>query len=100
MFNQAKLHSKVYSGLPDAVAANIDADPSSLGRRIILPLSFAGSTCHMQQLLQDGLAINRHSSMVLMYSVHKNGTVLSRECSWRLWVICYREEYHLCATAR
>jgi hypothetical protein len=44
--------------LADAVAGNVDADTKSLGQRIILPSSFAGSTCHMQQLLQDALAIN------------------------------------------
>jgi hypothetical protein len=44
----------------DAVAANADADWSQLGTRFILPSSFSGSTRHMQQLLQDALAINRH----------------------------------------
>jgi hypothetical protein len=59
MMNQDTIRGEVYSGLADAVAANIDANPESLGWRIILPSSFAGSTRHMQQLLQDALAINR-----------------------------------------
>jgi Helitron helicase-like domain at N-terminus len=60
MNNQDTICGEVYAGLADAVAANVDGDPESLGRRIILPSSFAGSTCHMQQLLQNALAINRY----------------------------------------
>jgi hypothetical protein len=56
--NQAKLHAEVYQGLVDAVAADVDANLNQLGTRFILPSSFTGSTCHMQQLLQDALAIN------------------------------------------
>ena len=58
--NQDTICGEVYAGLADAVAANVDADTEALGRRIILPSSFAGSTHHMQQLLQDALAINRY----------------------------------------
>jgi hypothetical protein len=58
MFNQDTIRGEVYAGLADAVAANIDANLESLGQRIILPSSFAGSTHQMQQLLQDALAIN------------------------------------------
>ena len=60
MMNQDTICGKVYAGLADAVAANVDANTESLGRRIILPSSFAGSTHHMQQLLQDALAINHY----------------------------------------
>jgi hypothetical protein len=35
----------------DVIAADADADLNQLGTRIILPSSFTGSTCHMQQLL-------------------------------------------------
>jgi hypothetical protein len=59
MLNQNTIRGEVYSGLADAVAANIDASLESLGQRIILPSSFSGSTRQMQQLLQDALAINR-----------------------------------------
>jgi hypothetical protein len=59
MLNQNTIRGEVYSGLADAVAANIDASLESLGQRIILPSSFSGSTHQMQQLLQDALAINR-----------------------------------------
>ena len=60
MFNQDSIRGEVYVGLADAIAANDDADPESLGQRIILPSFFTGSTHHMQQLLQDALAINRY----------------------------------------
>ena len=60
MTNQETICDEVYIGLADTVAANIDASTKSLDQRIILPFSFAESTCHMQQLLQDVLAINHH----------------------------------------
>jgi hypothetical protein len=44
----------------DAVAADVDANLNQLGTRFILPSSFTGSTCHMQQLLQDALVINHY----------------------------------------
>ena len=40
MFNQNSIHGEVYVGLADAVAANVNVDPESLGQRIILPSSF------------------------------------------------------------
>ncbi|GLB44068.1 putative helitron helicase-like domain at N-terminus [Lyophyllum shimeji] len=57
--NQNTIRGDIYAGLADAVAANVDASTEELGRRIILPATFAGSTRNMQQLLQDALAINR-----------------------------------------
>jgi hypothetical protein len=58
--HQQDLRAEVYQGLVDAVSADADADMNQLGTRIILPSSFTGSTRHMQQLLQDALAINRY----------------------------------------
>ena len=60
MMNQDTIYGEVYIGLADAVAANVDADTESLSQRIMLPSSFAGSTHHMQQLLQHALAINHY----------------------------------------
>jgi hypothetical protein len=60
IMNQNTIRGEVYAGLADAVAANVDANAESLGQRIILPSSFSGSTRHMQQLLQDAMAINRY----------------------------------------
>ena len=59
-FIQHNLRVEVYQGLADAIVANVDVDPNSLGQRIILPSSFTGGTRYMQQLCQDALAINRH----------------------------------------
>ena len=57
--NQSKLRVELYKGLEDA-ATRDDADWNELGKRFILPSSFAGSTRNMQQHLQDALAINRY----------------------------------------
>ena len=58
--NQKKLRVEVYQGLRDAVAADADVDLNELGKRFILPSTFSGSTCNMQQHSQDALAINRY----------------------------------------
>ena len=58
--HQDDLCIDVYKGVVDAVSANADADWSQLGKRFILPSTFSGSTCHMQQLCQDALAINHY----------------------------------------
>src|SRR6266850_1417228 len=58
--NQKKLCVEVYQGLQDAVAADADVDPNELGKHFILPSTFPGSTCNMQQHSQDALAINRY----------------------------------------
>src|SRR6266446_6364904 len=57
---QDKLRVEIYQGLADAVAADVDTDLDNLGRRFILPSSFSCGTRHMQQQLQDALAINRY----------------------------------------
>ena len=57
---QNDLRVELYRGLADAVAHNVDTSLEDLGRRIILPSSFSGSTRHMQQQCQDALAINRY----------------------------------------
>jgi len=57
---QDDLRAEVYKGLADAVAHDIDTSLENLGKRIILPSSFSGSTRHMQQQCQDALAINRY----------------------------------------
>src|SRR6266404_4821023 len=55
---QDRLRVEIYQGLADAVAAEVDANLDNLGRCFILPSSFSGGTRHMQQQLQDALAIN------------------------------------------
>jgi hypothetical protein len=58
--NQKTLHSDVYKGLVDAVAANPDAEAQNLGQRTILPSTFSRSSRNMIQHCQDALAINCH----------------------------------------
>ena len=55
---QDNLRVELYRGLADAVAHNVDTNLQDLGKRIILPSSFSGSTRYMQQQCQDALAIN------------------------------------------
>jgi hypothetical protein len=57
--NQDNLRVELYKGLHDAVTTD-DSNLDQLGKRVILPSSFTGSTRNMQQHLQDALAINRY----------------------------------------
>ncbi len=57
---QKQLRAEIYQGLADTIAANADTNLNNLGQHFILPSSFTGGTCHMQQQCQDALAINRH----------------------------------------
>ena len=56
--NQSKLRVDLYQGLQDVVGGG-DSNARSLGKRIVLPSSFAGSSRHMQQAYQDAMAIIR-----------------------------------------
>src|SRR5207248_2638079 len=53
-YNQATLRTDLYNGVIDAIHAG---DCTNLGRRIILPSSFAGGPRQMYQLYQDAMAI-------------------------------------------
>jgi len=57
--NQATLRSDVYRGLADAVAANANVNPDSIGQHFILPSSFKGGWRNMHQLYQDSMANGR-----------------------------------------
>jgi hypothetical protein len=57
---QDDLRVELYQGLTDAIVANMDVNLTDLGKRTILPSSFTGGTCYMQQFCQDALAINRY----------------------------------------
>ena len=57
---QKTLRHEVYNGLVDAVSSNDNVELGQLGKKFILPSSFAGSTRNMQQHCQDALAINRY----------------------------------------
>ncbi|KAI9107797.1 hypothetical protein K1719_021133 [Acacia pycnantha] len=54
--HQKELRVDLYSGLSNAVARG-ETDPSSTGRRVILPFSFTGGACYMIQNYQDAMAI-------------------------------------------
>ncbi|KAG2210181.1 hypothetical protein INT45_004502 [Circinella minor] len=56
--NQDKLRSDLYKSVADAVNLG-DNDMANVGKRVILPLSFIGGPCHMQQLYQDAMSIVR-----------------------------------------
>ncbi|CAA0808695.1 Unknown protein, partial [Striga hermonthica] len=55
-FNQSRLRCDIYNRLADAVLQG-DVDPSSRGKRIILPSSFTGGPRNMIQNYQDAMAI-------------------------------------------
>lgn len=57
-YNQTQLRADLYQGLQNAVSSG-DANPRTLGKRIVLPSSFEGSPRQMQQLYQDAMAIIR-----------------------------------------
>ena len=61
LHNQPRLRADLYSGLED-VASHNDAnlDLHSVGRRIVLPLSYVGGPRYMNQRYQDAVAIARH----------------------------------------
>ncbi|KAI9082966.1 hypothetical protein K1719_035109 [Acacia pycnantha] len=54
--HQKELRVDLYSGLSDAVTRG-ETDPSSTGRRVILPSSFTGGAHYMIQNYQDAMAI-------------------------------------------
>ncbi|KAI9078636.1 hypothetical protein K1719_039385 [Acacia pycnantha] len=54
--HQKELRVDLYSGLSDAVKRG-ETDPSSMGRRVILPSSFTGGARYMIQNYQDAMAI-------------------------------------------
>ncbi|CAA0842482.1 Unknown protein, partial [Striga hermonthica] len=57
-FNQNRLRCDLYNGLAYAVLRG-DTDPSSRGKRIILPSTFTGGARNMIQNYQDAMAICR-----------------------------------------
>ena len=57
--NEKALRSDQYQGLADSFVNQGDIDLDSLGKRVILPSTFAGSPRHMTELYQDAMAIVR-----------------------------------------
>ncbi len=59
--NQSQLCTDLYNGLANAADGTVLLE--DLGKRSVLPSSFAGSPRQMVQLYQDALAIVRHGGM-------------------------------------
>jgi hypothetical protein len=58
--NQAKLRSKEYIHLWDAI--NADGNAQNVGRTTILPATYVGSLRHMHEYTQDSMSYVRHYS--------------------------------------
>ncbi|XP_044582393.1 uncharacterized protein LOC123263552 [Cotesia glomerata] len=56
-YNQQKLRAEEYIHLRDAI--NNNADVAEIGNHVILPSSYVGSPCHMQEYIQDALTFVR-----------------------------------------
>ena len=55
--NQDTLRAATYSGLQDAVVAELAGDPQRIGRQVILSSSFIGSPRHMREQYHDAIAL-------------------------------------------
>lgn len=60
--NNNKFRTHISQGLEDAI--NNDDNLNDVGTRVILPSSYMGGPCHMQQRFQDSLAIARYFKKV------------------------------------
>jgi hypothetical protein len=59
--NQPCLQAALYSGLEDITSHHDDnLDLHSVRRQVILPSSYVGGPCYMNQCYQDAMAIARH----------------------------------------
>ena len=54
--HQTELRVDLYSGISDAITRG-ETDPSSIGRRVILPSSFTGGARYMIQNYQDAMTL-------------------------------------------
>ena len=54
--HQTELRVDLYSGISDAITRG-ETDPSSIGRRVILPSSFTGGARYMIQNYQDVMTL-------------------------------------------
>src|SRR5258705_395384 len=66
--NQKTIRADLYDGLRDALRGVQGIDLRQMGKRIVLPASHPGSTCHMYQLFQDSMAITRHCGSQTSFS--------------------------------
>lgn len=64
--SQTKLRAENYHILHDAIQA--DADPTEMGKRVILPASFTGGPRYMQQRKQDAMVYVRNVDALICLS--------------------------------
>ncbi len=57
-FNQTTLRADQYKGMVDAMQQD-GANSTNFGRMVVLPATFVGIPCHMNQLYQDSMALVR-----------------------------------------
>ena len=70
--NQSELRAEVYRGLQDQIHGDLNPN-RPIGRRIVLPSSFAGGPRHMHQLFQDAMTIvAKHSKPALFITMTCN----------------------------
>ena len=81
--NQPTIRACLYSGLEDAAAqGDDDVDLHTLGQRFILPSSYIGGPCHMQQRFQDSMAIAQYFGQVdifMMMTTNPQWPEITRE---------------------
>ena len=78
--NQSTLRAEMYQGAVDAV--NVGDISNSIGRRIILPSSFAGGPRQMYQLYQDAMAIVSHfgkSDLFITFTCNPKWSEITKE---------------------
>jgi hypothetical protein len=56
--NQTTLRADQYKGMVDAMQQD-GVNSTNFGRMVVLPTTFVGSPCHMNQLYQDSMALVR-----------------------------------------
>ncbi|NEL52376.1 hypothetical protein G3V67_24155, partial [Escherichia coli] len=85
--NQSDLHVDLYIGLDDGIVDGFNEN--EIGKRSILPSSFAGNARHMFEIFQDSMAItryNQHPNIFLTMTVNPSwpeisGTLLAHQHS-------------------
>ena len=79
--NQTTLRAELYNGVADALT-RADLDPTSLGRRVVLPSSFLGGARFIGQCYQDSMAIVRkysRPSLFITFTANPKWDEITRE---------------------
>ena len=79
--HQVNIRADVYDRLKDSLLDG-DADTERLGWRIILPSSYTGGDCYIQQRFQNAMAITRHldkPSLFITFTANPQWPEIQRE---------------------